>query len=142
MSNDKQIEEYRKKVETKHKELGRMPSVSYVTNQILQIRPGTDKINLAVNNSVSACMDITRRILVELLTHKDANNLLGTSEELKFGEFTAQEWLDDIKARVSVILWKKEKAKLDKMDKKLATLLSEEAQTANAIADIAGELGL
>lgn len=140
MSNDKQIEDYRKKVEAKHKELGEKPNPRYITNQLLKLGDKAQNLNLL--RSVKACVEVTRHLQVQVLAQDKANQLLGTDEKLELGGYSADDWVADLRARVDLLQWQEEKTKLDAMDKKLSNLLSEDAKTANAIADIANELGL
>lgn len=142
-SNDKQIEEYRVAVEKKRTELGEQPRPSYLTNQLLQLDPNDNKkLNLNLVNNETHCVEVVRQITIQSMAHDKANELLGTSIPFVIGGYTVEQWVGDVKARLELINWKAEKVKLDAMDKKLAALLSDDAKTANAIADIVGELNL
>ena len=142
-NNDIQINQYREKVEAKRTELGQQPRPMYNTNQLLQLDPTHNvKLNLNLVNNVAHCVEVVRQLMVQSLAHDAANAALQTDVPFAIGGYTVDEWIGDIKARLTLINWKAEKVKLDAMDKKLAALLSEDAKTASAIADIAGELDL
>jgi len=140
MSNDNQIKDYRTKVEAKRSALGSKPRVNYVTNMLLPLNDS--KLNLNLMNTEKACIDVAQQLAMMHNAQVQANEWLGTSQSLTVGNFKVEEWVEDIRTRLSIINWDQEKQKLNAMDTKLAGLLSEDAKTANAIADIAGELGL
>lgn len=141
--NDKKIKDYRKKVEDKRKELGLQPKPAYITNQLLPLGNSQtrDKINLNLLNSTADCIGIASQLVLQGMANEKANEILGTKEYIVLGGHTIPNWLEDIKSRVNLIKWKEEKIKLDAMDKKLQDLLSADAKTMDAIADIASELG-
>ncbi len=142
-ANDKQIEQYRQAVESKREELGTEPRPAFITNQLLQLDPhDTAKLNLNLLNDEAKCVDAVRLLMLQVQAHDAANEALGTNLKLLIGGYSSDDWITDIKSRLTVIKWKAEKVKLDKMDKKLQALLSEDAKTKNAIADIVSELEL
>lgn len=142
-ANDKQIEQYREAVENKREEMGAKPNPSWITNQLLQLDPhDTAKLNLNLLNDEAKCVDAVRLLMLQVQAHDAANEALSTNLKLMIGGYSSEDWITDIKSRLSIIQWNAEKVKLDKMDKKLQALLSEDAKTANAIADIASELDL
>lgn len=142
-ANDKQIEQYRQAVESKREELGTEPRPAFITNQLLQLDPhDTSKLNLNLLNDEAKCVDAVRLLMLQVQAHDAANEALGTNLKLLIGGYSSDDWIADIKSRLTVIKWKAEKVKLDKMDKKLQALLSEDAKTKNAIADIVNELEL
>lgn len=138
MSNDARISQYRDAIDAKRKALGEKPRLAYTTNALLEL-DGT-KINLNTLSSEEQCVGIVARLLA--LTHQtnSANELLGTSVVLKFGDFTTSQWVSDIKLRVDLLKYERQKKKLAQMDDQLKTLMSDDAKTADAIAGIAAQL--
>ena len=94
MSNDVQIKKFRAKVDTQRKELGTKPKVSYDTNGLLELDGG--KVNLNVL-ALSQCVDMTSRLLAMTYFNDEANKRLGTDITIKFGDFTVDQWIADIK---------------------------------------------
>ena len=142
-TNDKQIKQYRMAVDKKREEMGPEPRPSWITNQLLQLDPhNQSKLNLNLLNDEAKCVDAVRLLMLQVQAHDAANEALGTNLKLVISGYSSDDWIADIKQRLEVIRWKDEKVKLGNMDKKLQALLSEDAKTANAISDIADELGL
>lgn len=141
MSNDQKIKDYRSKIEQKRQSLGERPKAHYETNGMF-ILPDNLKLNINVLSTVEACVDVVQQLLLKASTHKQANELLGTNVPCMFGVYTLEQCITDLKIRVSTIEWEAGKRKLDAMDKQLAELMSNDAKTADAIANIADELGL
>ncbi|MGL4453951.1 MAG: hypothetical protein ACRCTZ_22595 [Sarcina sp.] len=72
-------------------------------------------------------------------------NMLGLSanaipwidvDEIILSGFKLQEWMEDVEMKLSVIMYREEKSKLDAMEKKLDKLLSEEKKVAMEIDEI------
>lgn len=137
MSNDAQIKQLRATIDSKRGELGDKPKVAYTTNALLTI-DGT-KVNLNTL-SLDQCVDVASRLLAMTHFNDEANKRLGTDIKIKLGDFTVDQWISDLKLRVELLTWEDEKKKLATLDKQLASLLSEDARTADALADIAAQL--
>lgn len=142
MSNDVKIEQYRKTIEEKRIELGEKPRAHYTTNALLKLPEAGLTCNLNLLNTIPACVDITQQLLMHTQFRDKANELLGTNVPYVIGNYTVEQWVADIKIRVSIIEWEAGNKKLQAMDKKLADLRSNDAKTADAIGDIAKELDL
>lgn len=138
MSNDAQIKQYREAIEAKRKSLGDKPKLAYSTNASLDLDGA--RINLNTLGSAAQCVEVVARLLTLNGSNAEANEILGTDVRLKFGGFTASEWISDIKLRLSLVTWEAGKKKLAAMDTRLRDLMSDDAQTADAIADIASQL--
>lgn len=139
-NNDAQIKELRTKIDAKRAELGEKPRLSYETNGVLPL--DGNKFNLNTLRDLAACVDLASQLIVRKEAQDKANEVLGTNVQIDFGSYTIDQWLRDIKLRVSQMNWEHENKKLQAMDAKLADLLSEDAKTAEALSNIAGELGL
>jgi hypothetical protein len=85
-------------------------------------------------------MEIVRYLLTAQHFTALANEILQTNIKPKFGDFTVEQWIEDIKQRVKLIVWERNKKKLVAMDKQLAALMSDDARTADAIANIGAQL--
>lgn len=142
-ANDQKIEQYRQAVEAKRSELGERPRPNYVTNQLLKLDPtDSKKLNLNLISTPAHCVEVVRQLMIQSMAHDKANDALGTDIKFEIDGYTIDDWISDIKSRLSVIQWNNKKVNLDAMDRKLAELLSEDAKKAKAIDDFAGELGL
>ena len=140
MSNDKQIEDYRKKIEAKRKELGKQPRSYYKSNGLLTTP--TLQVNLNTLRTERACYDLAIEVARYVTAGLQANEWLDTDFDDALDGYPVAVWVNDIKQRLSIIRWNTEKAKLNTMDKKLAELLTNETKVSNSIADIAKELEL
>jgi len=138
MSNDAQIKKFRKAVETKRAALGNKPKVAYTTNALLEING--DRVNLNTLSTEARCVEVARDLLMVESFTVEANEALDTNVSATIGGFTITQWVEDIKLRVRLIAWERDKKKLNAMDKQLQELMSEGARTADAIANIAAQL--
>ena len=134
-TNDKTIEDYRKKIETRRNKLGVKPNLSYESNGILILNNKTTNINIL--NTVDC-----RKILAEILLLKFGEGLVDKELGTEVIGYLLDNYISDIKQKILVNSWQEEKKKLTAMDKKLAELLSDKAKTENAIKDITKELDL
>lgn len=137
MSNDVKIKEFRATVEAKREALGSKPKVAYTTNALLELDGA--KVNLNTLSDMQ-CVDLTSRLLAMTHFNDEANARLGTNLKIKLGDFTVDQWIADIRLRVTLLAWEAGKKKLTAMDQQLAKLRSEDAKTADAIANIAAQL--
>lgn len=138
MSNDATIKQFRAKVEAKRTALGDKPKVAYTTNALLNMDGA--KINLNTL-TLDQCVDMTSRLLAMTHFNSEANERLGTDIKIKLGDFTADQWISDIKQRVTLLMWEAEKKRLGTLEGQLKSLMSEDAKTADALAAIAEQLG-
>lgn len=134
-TNDKTIEDYRKKIEDKRGKLGTKPKLSYESNGILILNNKTTNINIL---NTSEC----RKMLAEILLLKFGEGLVDKELGTKTPNELFDDYIKDIKQKILINTWQEEKKKLTAMDKKLAELLSDKAKTENAIKDITKELDL
>ena len=134
-TNDKTIEDYRKKIETKRSKLGTKPKLSYESNGVLILNNKTTNINTL--NTIDC-----RKILAEILLLKFGEGLVDKELGTEVTEYLLDNYISDIKQKILVNSWQEEKKKLIAMDRKLAELLSDKAKTENAIKDITKELDL
>ena len=138
--NDKVIAQYQAKVEARRKSLGAQPKVQYVTNALFPSAQG--KVNLNALTDVAQYVDLIQFIFLSTSTHELACEAMEVTEDLTFGSYASEEWIQDIRSRKDLLVWNEGKKELTAADKKLAALLSNEAKTANAISDIVGSLDI
>lgn len=138
MSNDAKIRQYTKQIEEKRNNLGPKPKVAYKTNALIELDGG--KINLNTLTRESQCVEIAGQLLVEGDIIDRGNAALGASVPCTYGDFDITDWLNDLKQRRDVIVWEAKKKQLTALESKLKSLLSDDAKTADAIADIAALL--
>ena len=138
MSNDAKIKEFRDAVDAKREKLGSKPKMAFATNASLEL--GGERINLNTLSNTGSCVSVVRSLLIAKKFTAEANKVLGTNEPTKFGDFTVDQWIADIKLRVKLLTWEEEKRSLAAMDKKLAALRSEDLRTSDALSDIADQL--
>lgn len=140
MKNDKLIEQYRKEISKLRDSLTEKPKVSFTTKGIFMIEK--TPVNINVIPTVQQCVEIAAYLADGSLAFNEANKQLGTDEPYLVEGYSIDDWYSDIKQRIALLRWQQEKTKLDKLDKKLEELLSEEAKANLTIKDIAKELGL
>ena len=134
--NDNKIKKLLGIIETRRNELGTKPRMSLKTNGLLKIN---DKyININTINSLNDCI----HIVAEIVNFQAAATLLNinTIDMPKYNGFTIEEWIDDFKLKVKIILWTIEDKKIKMLELKLKDLRSEDLKTADALDDIANEL--
>lgn len=138
-SNDKTIEDYRKKIETKRTKLGKAPKVNYKSNGVLQINGESYNLNILIP---IRCREVLEELVLKQVANDRVNTILNTNEASTLRGVLVQDYIDDIVQRINKFKWQTEKKELDVMDKQLADLLSNETKATNAITDIGKTLGL
>lgn len=133
--NDKTIEDYRKKIESKRSKLGTRPKVTFESNGVLILKDEAFNLNTL---DVYSCKRVLADILIYKLGVELVNNELNTNDPNDL----LDNYLHDIKQRIVSLIWHEDKKKLNAMDKKLSDLLSDKAKTENTIKDIGKELNL
>lgn len=137
--NDNAIKKLLIQIEEKKVQLGNRPRAVWLTNGIFK-RNSQNYYNINISDE-ERCVNLLTILLKEKGFTQQAYDLLNiTFIELKWDGFTFEEWLHDLKMRVSILLWQKEKAKLNKLEEKLNILRSVDAKTEDAISDIVKEL--
>lgn len=140
MSNDNKIVEYRKKVEAKRTSLGNKPKKVFKTNGVFKHTTFSENLNLL--NTVEKCREFLAVVAILEVANQQVNKWLDREDVLKSGEYSLEDYVDDVKLMVSIAEWEEEKRKLADMDAQLKELMSNEGKTAEAIADIGAALEL
>jgi hypothetical protein len=128
--NDDKIKEVLSQIEKKQKEIGTKPRAAWKSNGIIKVADG--HININTINNLDLCVHAAAEILQQLSHRKEAAQLLGVPES----SAAQDDYLDDLKLRASMIKYDVENKKLNAMEEKLKALRSEDAKTADAIADV------
>lgn len=130
-NNDQRIKDLLLAIDKKKKEMGVKPRASWKSNGLIKV--GDGHVNLNTLNTLSACCSVAACLIRETLSLKEASEFLDV-ECPKPNE----DYLEDLKSKVSILKWDAEKKKLDVMESKLKDLRSGDAKTADAISEIAG----
>ena len=133
---DKKIKALSEKVESERAVLGKKPRASWNTNAVFNY-DSSKFFNLNTIRDTSKLVDALS-FLLERSTHvADAAERLGieTPEFVWYG-YSLSDWEHDFKLRVEILNWDKRKKQLDNTEKKLSTLLSEEAKTEMELAEL------
>jgi hypothetical protein len=139
--NDEMVKQLMAKVAEQKEALGAKPKVSWKTNGVFKY---DDKryININVSNTQD---------LLEALSYMIGNSssMLEASKRLNlpytapsFGGYSIEEWEADFKLRVEILGWEGGKKILEETERKLASLVSEEARTEMELEKIKKSLGL
>jgi hypothetical protein len=138
--NDAKIKTLIAAVEKQKAEMGKRPKVSFETNGLFTCRDGS-RLNLNTVGSVEVLVSALAELLQTQSAELGAAKLLGVDVTVKLNNQSADDWVADFKQQVAVIQWRDQKTKLDKLNKKLGKLMSEDARTANELEDIEKMLG-
>jgi hypothetical protein len=139
--NDDTIKELLKTVEAQKASLGKKERASWRTNGVFK-SPNGPGINLNTVQKPSVLVDCLATLLGFELSVAEANKRLGTDEPLSWDGYSVEDWEEDFKTRLRIIEYDKKKKALDATEKKLGTLMSEDARTESALDDIKSSLGL
>lgn len=128
--NDKKILELQEKIEKAEEDALALKKVVLITNCILMV--DGEKYNLHVLDE-----EALKILLVKLNTYKlSALNLGLNLEELKFGVYKLEDWMEDVKTRIKVEKNNKYLKELSEAKKTLDGLLSKDKKTELKIAEI------
>ena len=138
--NDDKIKELLSVIETKRTALGTKPRMTLKTNGLLKMKDKTVNINTV--NSLTECIRIVADIIDVRDSFSKAAELLDieTFELPKVNGFSAEDWIEDFKLKVKIILWAVEDKKIKALESKLKDLRSNDLKTADALDDIEGAL--
>lgn len=140
-NNDDKIKALLKKVAEKKEALGSKPKAQWNTNAVFKFN-SHEFINL---NTVKDSTDLVRALSC-LLQHQrcdaTAAERLGVSiPTFEWDGYTVEQWEQDFKTRLSIIDYDGKKKELDALQKKLDSLVSEEARTEMELDNIEALLG-
>jgi hypothetical protein len=139
--NDEKIKTLMAAVEKQKADMGSRPRVSFKTNGLFQ----TSKDHRTNLNTVSKTNDLVE-LLGTLLAREaclaEAAGMLNVEAPSSlWSGHSLEDWAHDFLQQSKLIKWREQKAKLDKLNKKLGKLMSEDARTATELEDIEKMLG-
>jgi hypothetical protein len=139
--NDEKIKTLMGVVTAKTKALGTKPKINHVTNALFGYGADQRRINLNTINDEGTFVDMLAFLLDKEAHYIQACKALDVDVTFGWGGFTVAQWTEDFKSHVDTIQWKKRSNELAQLETKLKELRSEEAQTEDALDDIAALLG-
>jgi len=139
MDNDAKIKELLKKVEDQRKALGTKPKAAWQTNGIFKY-DGSKHFNLNITKADTLVNALAFLLEKQQTRFKAAQRLGVDSSELEWEGYTIKEYEEDFKLRLSIIQWEDKKKQLQKTEKTLNSLVSEEARTEMELEKIAALL--
>lgn len=117
--NDKKIMELEKAIKAKKAQLSGATKFTPTTNCILTLEWTGVSVNINTLSKVALMY-----YLSQLQNLKDYRDKSMPGEELKFGNWTVETWIDDVTNKYIVLNRKTEEARLEKLEKALENLLS------------------
>ena len=140
--NDEQIQKLLGVITTKRDALGKRPQMRLKTNALFKTYEGKT-INLNTVNSLDGCINAVATIIGARDAYVEAAKLLEVDyESPNYNGFPVKDWIDDFKLKASIITWATGDKKIKTLESTLKNLRSEDLKTADALADIAGDLGI
>lgn len=115
--NDKIILTLKAEIEKKKEQLKKVSKFSPITNCSLEL----DGVRFNLN---AISLEQLYQIMVKVNTYKLSAEDLGIEKETKFSGYILEDWLTDLKSRLSILGMKEEETKLKKMEQRLHELLS------------------
>jgi hypothetical protein len=141
MSNDDKIKTLLDTIKKQREELGAKPKASWETNGIFKFS-GSDHFNLNTVTDPEVLVRALAFLLEKQITTSEAAKRLGVeSSGLKWEGYAIGQYEEDFKQRLEIIQWDAKKKLLQKTEKKLKSLVSEEARTEMELKDIEALLG-
>lgn len=129
-ANDKKIMDLKKKIEEKKATIKKSKKkFQPITNCILNIEGKTWNIHTLNKGGL-------RETLLLLNIYRMSAEDLGILEEYKMSGYSLEEWMEDIKSRLSILSVAEEENKLKALESKLTQLLSEDKKTELEIEEI------
>lgn len=100
-----------------------------------------DVVNLRVENDIKILVKIAGTLIQQEAFYNNAIDLLGTDcPKFSWAGYSVEDWIDDIKVRITKIQLKSKKQKLENLEKRLTAILSPELKTILELEAIAKEL--
>ena len=135
--NDDKTKKLIAKVEEQKAGLGARPRVTWLTTGVFKYPDGSH-FNLNTVRDPQVLVEALAIILASNASTKEAAERLGVpnAKASSWLGYSASDWEKDFKLRIEVIRWEERKALLEQSQGKLKTLLSDDAKTEDALADI------
>ena len=131
--NDERIMQLKQQIEIKRNELA---------NQNTRFIPITNCLLVMDGTTYNLHVDTSEMLLIKVnMLAMSANDLGMDISQVVISGYKLTDWLDDIRANLKVKHYKDEKKKLEKLEKQLDALLSDDKRTELEIDNIASLLG-
>lgn len=131
--NDERIMQLKQQIETKRKELA---------NQNNRFIPVTNCMLLLDNVTYNLHLEISEWLLIKVnMIAMSAKDLGMDISQVEISGYKLTDWLEDINNKLKTQKYKEEKRKLEKLEKQLDALLSDDKRTELEIDNIAALLG-
>lgn len=130
--NDERIMQLKQQIETKRKELA---------NQNNRFTPVTNCMLLLDNVTYNLHLEVSEWLLIKVnMIAMSAKDLGMDISQVEISGYKLTDWLEDIGNKLKVQKYKEEKRKLEKLEKQLDSLLSDDKRTELEIDNIAALL--
>jgi len=135
--HDDKIKTLLSTVENQKNNLGTKPRASWKTNGIFKYEGGSNYFNLNTVKEPQPLIDALATLLVrESRQDQAAHRLDAQAKPFEWDGYTIAGWEADFKLRIEILKWDAKKAQLEATQKKLKSLVSDEAKTEMELADI------
>ena len=136
IKNDERILELKKQIDEKKKELGKQLRFSPITTCIFNYQG--NRINI---HTLTSIKDINTMLVYFNMYVMSAEDMDINCEDIVFDGFSITDWIEDLKAKKTIIEYTSKKEQLTTLEKKLDKLLSDDKKTELEIESIANLIG-
>lgn len=131
--NDNKIKEVLNQIELKKNQIGTRPRAAWKTNGLI----GDRQVNINTINTLDDCLTLATEIVQKQMARTEAAKLIELGDERPIN---SMDEIDDLRLRVSMIKYDREKKKLNTLENQLKDLRSNDAKVEDAISDIISKL--
>lgn len=129
-------------VQKQKKEISKAEKPNWLTNCSFSYDKGTsNRINIRTVTDVNEIASILAFIIGREKDVVEASKILGIEAEFEWLGFTKEDWVNDLKTRVTQIQLTKRKKELEQYEARLNGLVSQEVRDAMDLAEIMKGLG-
>jgi len=141
---DKLVDELFEIIQKKKEEIKKIEKPDWKTNCsfVSPLLPTSQPRNLRVLTDISELTAMVSDLLVVKDYNSKAAEILDVDATINWNGSTIEDWISDIKTRVSIVNIAKKKKELDALEKRLDKLVSKEKREEMELAAIRKELGL
>ncbi len=138
-NNDSRVKDLINKLKDKKKSLGSKPKKAWETNALFKYSDGK-VLNLNTIGNNYQAVSALAYLLNASKNHIEACEALDVSLEFEWNGYTLAQWIYDFQVCVDKIKYAEEEKKFKVLEKKLNSLVSDEARTGMELDDIEGLL--
>lgn len=132
---DKKIAELQLKVSAKKTELSLKKEVGWKTNCSFPTADGTKNLNIQTA-SIAKIVDALASLLMWRAYVSEACKILNVEQNTTVYGYSYEEWISDLTERKNRITLAEERRKLNEMETKLASLMSEDAKAEKELSEL------